>query len=181
MINILINEKTQKVFWFLWKNRKEPYTIREITRLSGVSYGSTWSILKEFEELGLVYGIEKRKAYLYILNFDHPLCFHVWSLLNALKRERIHIDAAVKKEIDALHEGFVVQYSDSGSSRILCCSTSCAPGLTPVMPDDLKDILHRKNQLFNVLWDEGIVLAGEKEFYTFMWDLAEKRVIGVGA
>lgn len=181
MINILINEKTQKVFWFLWKNRKEPYTIREIARLSGVSYGSTWSTLKEFEELGLVYGIEKRKAYLYIMNFDHPLCFHVWSLLNALKRESIHIDAAVKEEIDALHEGFVVQYRDNGSYTMLCCSASAAPGLHPVMPDDLKDILHRKNRLFTVLWDEGIVLKGEKEFYTFMWELAEKRVIGVGA
>lgn len=178
MINILINEKTQNVFWFLWRNRKEPYTIREISRLAAVSYGSTWSILREFEELGLVFGIEKKKAHLYVLNFENPLCFHVWSLLNALRREKICIDAVLKEQIDKIR-GFVVQYQYNGTSRIICCSENCS-GLESVDPHDLKDILHTEKELFRLLWNEGVVLKGEKEFYTFMWELAEKRVIGVG-
>ncbi|MBU7016733.1 MAG: winged helix-turn-helix transcriptional regulator [Theionarchaea archaeon] len=179
MIKILINEKTQRIFWFLWKNRKEPYTIREIARLSGVSYGSTWSVLKEFEELGLVFGIEKRKAYLYVLNFEHPLCFHVWSLLNALNREKIKIDSLLKEKIERIEEGFAVQYSSNGSVETILC-TEKKVDFKFVDPENLKEILHQKKELFGVLWDEGVVLKGEKKFYTFMWELAEKRVIGVG-
>ena len=179
MIKILINEKAQEVFWFLWRNRKEPYTIREIARSAGVSYGSTWSVLKEFEELHIVYGIEKRKAHLYILNFENPLCFHVWSLLNALKREKIDI-STVQEKIDKLQDGFAVQYPSNGTFKIMYCSKKGVEGVDYVNPEDLKDILHKKRDLFTSLWNEGIVLRGEKYFYTFMWELSEKKVIGVG-
>lgn len=183
MIKILINEKTQKIFWFLWRNRKEPYTIREISKLAGVSYGSTWSILKEFEELKLVYGIEKRKAHLYVLNFEHPLCFHVWSLLNALRREHLDIERALKEKIEKVKDGFAVHYSSNGVSRTICCSERGLQeleGLESVDPETLKGILHKRKELFALLWNDGIVLTGEKRFYTFMWELTEKKVIGVG-
>ena len=180
MIKILINKKTQNVFWFLWKNRKEPYTIREIARLSRVSYGSTWSILKEFEELGLVYGFEKKKAYLYVLNFEHPLCFYVWSLLNALNREKIIIDNELKEKIDRVTEGFLVQYTRNGSPEILYCSEERLSDVEIISPQKLQEILHEKKDLFTILWNEGIVLTGERLFYTFMWEMAEKKVIGVG-
>ena len=180
MIKILINEKTQKVFWFLWKNRKEPYTIREISKLAGVSYGSTWSILREFEELGLVYGIEKRKAHLYVLDFEHPLCFHVWSLLNAIKRENLDLDSTLKEKVEGLQDGFAVRFSSNGVSETICCSKERLKGLESVDPETLKGILQKKKELFQLLWNDGIVLTGEKRFYTFMWELAEKKVIGVG-
>ncbi len=180
MIKILINEKTQKIFWFLWKNRKEPYTIREIAELSGVSYGSTWSILREFEELGLVYGIEKKKAYLFVLNFENPLCFHVWSLLNALRREGLEIDYALKEKAKKVEGGFLVQYTSNGASKILFCSKKRFEDLHSIDPEDLKKILRKRKELLTVLWNEGIVLAGEKRFYTFLWELTEKKVIGVG-
>lgn len=178
MIKILIDEKTQKIFWFLWKNRKEPYTIRETAQHAGVSYGSTWSILKEFEKLGIVYGFEKKKSCLYVLNFENPLCFHVWSLLNALKREHVSIESGLKEKINQLKEGFIIAYPENGRVRTLYCSTS---GRGSVGPEEFKVTLHEKKELFDILWNEGIVLAGEKRFYTFMWELTEKKVIGVGS
>ncbi|KYK35551.1 MAG: hypothetical protein HXS46_02775 [Theionarchaea archaeon] len=180
MIKILINEKTQKIFWFLWKNKKEPYTIRETAQKTGVSYGSTWSILKEFEELQIVYGIEKKKAYLYVLNFENPLCFHVWSLLNALKRENIDIDASLKEKIGQIKEGFAVHYAINGVSKIICCSEKRFKNVESMNFEDFKNFLHKKKGLYNILWNNGIILVGEKKFFDFMWKIAEKRVIGVG-
>lgn len=181
MIKILIDKKAQKIFWFLWRNRKEPYTIRETAQKTGVSYGSTWSILKEFEKLGIAYGIEKKKAYLYVLNFENSLCFHVWSLLNALKRENLDIDAVVKEKAEQLEEGFIVQYPANGISKVMCCSKKSLEDLETVNPEDLKALIHEKKDLYNILWNEGTVLVGEKKFFKFMWEIAEKRVIGVGA
>lgn len=180
VIKILIDKKTQKIFWFLWQNRKEPYTIRETAHKTGVSYGSTWSILKEFENLGIVYGIEKRKAHLYVLNFENLLCFHVWSLLNALKRENLKIDTSLKEKAQKIEGGFMIYYSVDGICEIICCSKKCVDNLEIVDPEDFKRILQKKKELYNIIWNNGIVLTGEKKFYTFMWNIAEKKVIGVG-
>lgn len=180
MIRILINEKTQTIFWFLWRNRREPYTIREIARQTKISYGSTWSILKGFEELGLVYGIEKRKAHLYVLNFDHRLCFQVWSLLNALRREKITLDTRMREATEKLEEGFIVYYSVNGTPEMLCISKKGVKGIKTIDPEEFRDILKGKKDFYSILWNEGICLAGEKEFYTLLWGLAEKKVIGVG-
>lgn len=177
MISILIDAKTRKIFWFLWKNKKEPYTIREVARQTKVSYGSTWSILKEFEELKIAYGIEKRKAHLYVLNFEHPLCFHVWSLLNALKREKMEIDGGLKEKIAEM-QGFAVLYEENSGLKVVCCSETPVKGLQSVTLEDVKTMCSEKKEFFEILWN-SIVLAGEKEFYHVMWGLAEKKVIGV--
>ena len=177
MISILIDTKTRKIFWFLWKNKKEPYTIREVARQTKVSYGSTWSILKEFEELRVAYGIEKRKAHLYVLNFEHPLCFHVWSLLNALKREKMEIDNRLKKKM-AMVQGFAVLYQENGGYELVCCSKTPVKGVHSVTHKDFKDMCSETKEFYELLWN-SIVLVGEKEFYRTMWGLAEKKVIGV--
>ena len=181
VINILINEKTQKIFWFLWRNREEPFTIREISRLSGVSYGSCWSVLMEIKELRIIYGFEKKKAILCALNFENSVCFHVWSLLNALNREKLELDRLLREKVKNFEDGLAVYYSDNGVPKIICCSKTPVDGIKSTDPKKLKDILRRKKELFRLLWNEGIVLAGEKEFFTFMWGLTKKRVIGVSA
>jgi hypothetical protein len=178
VINILIDEKAQKIFWFLWRNTREPYTIREIARETEVSYGSTWAILKEFEGLNLVYGIEKRRAHLYVLNFDHPLCFHVWSLLNALVREKT---TGLMREIQDVNisGGFIVQVRSNGGVETVCCSDTRIKGLQTVTYKDFIRLCSDR-EFYTTVWNSGIVLAGEKAFYDIMWNLAEKRVIGVG-
>lgn len=178
MISILIDTKIWKIFWFLWRHKKEPYTIREVARQTNVSYGSTWSILKEFEELKLAYGIEKRKAHLYVLNFEHPLCFHVWSLLNALKREKLEIDVELREKAAGV-KGFVVLYTDNDVFEAICCSEKPVKGLQSLTPEDFKNMCNEKKEFYEMLWNEGVVLVGEREFYDFMWELAEKKVIGV--
>jgi hypothetical protein len=178
VITILIDEKAQKIFWFLWRNTREPYTIREIARETEVSYGSTWVILKEFEEFNLVYGIEKRRAHLYVLNFDHPLCFHVWSLLNALLREKA---AGLIREIQDvdISGGFIVQVRSNGGVETVCCSDTRIKGLQTVTYEDFIKLC-RDREFYTTVWNNGIVLAGERAFYDIMWKLAEKKVIGVG-
>jgi hypothetical protein len=179
VIKILINDRTKKVFWFLWKNRKEPYTIREISRQATVSYGSTWSILREFEELGLSYGIEKRRAHFYVLNFENPICFHVWSLLNALRRESLTIDAALEEKIGRISAGFAVYYPTDRVFKVLCCSEEKIEEIQSVNLEEFKQLCTKEKELYAKLWNEGIVLAGEEYFYNTMWELAEKKVIGV--
>jgi hypothetical protein len=180
VINILIDEKVQKIFWFLWRNTREPYTIREVARETEVSYGSTWAILKEFEELNLVYGIEKRRAHLYVLNFDHPLCFHVWSLLNALMREKATDLVQETQEVNMAGEGFIVQVKSNGRVRTVCCSDTRVKGLQTVTYKDFTRLCSDDREFYTTVWNSGIVLAGEKAFYDIMWELAEKKVIGVG-
>ncbi|MGD2250111.1 MAG: hypothetical protein PVF58_17040 [Candidatus Methanofastidiosia archaeon] len=182
----MINDKASAIFWFLWKNRGEPYTIREISRQTRVSYGSTWSLLKEFEEWGLVHGIEKRRAHLYILHFDNELCFHVWSFLNALKREKI--DDFVKRNVHILKDGFSVYYQKNGTEKVLHCSKEEEKEKEELKEkdeqwmslQDFKEMCATHHEVYNAVWNTGIVLTGEKIFYTIMWDLAEKKVIGVG-
>lgn len=178
MINILIDEKAQKIFWFLWRNTREPYTIREVARETEVSYGSTWAILKEFEELNLVYGIEKRRAHLYVLNFDHPLCFHVWSLLNALMREKATGLTDETQDVN-ISGGFIVQVKSNGREKTVCCSDTRIKGLATVTYKDFIRLCSDR-KFYTTVWNSGIVLAGEKAFYDIMWKLAEKKVIGVG-
>lgn len=177
MIKILIDDKACAIFWFLWKNRDEPYTIREISRQTDVSYGSTWSLLKEFEEWGLVHGIEKKRAHLYILNFDNPLCFHVWSLLNALNREKI--DNSAKEAVSTLKNGFAVYYSDNGENKVLYCSKNKINNVQWMSLQDFKEMCLTHRKKYTELWNTAVVLTGEKLFYTLMWGLAEKKVIGV--
>ncbi|MBU7014648.1 MAG: hypothetical protein HXS52_14010 [Theionarchaea archaeon] len=179
MINILIDEKAQEIFWFLWRNTKEPYTIREIARETEVSYGSTWAILREFETLQLVYGIEKRRAHLYVLNFDHPLCFHVWSLLNALKRQNL-TSLKARKKVDVAGDEFIVQLKSNGRVETICCSDTRIEGLATVSHKDFVRLCNENRTFYTTIWNDGIVLAGERAFYDMMWNLAEKRVIGVG-
>jgi DNA-binding transcriptional regulator GbsR (MarR family) len=186
VIKILINDKACAIFWFLWKNRDEPYTIREISRQTKVSYGSTWSLLKEFEEWGLVHGIEKKRAHLYILNFDSELCFHVWSFLNALKREKIN--DSVKRKALILKDGFSVYYQKNKTKKVLHCSKEKEKLKEEekekdeqwMSLKDFKELCATHREVYNALWNTGIVITGEKAFYTVMWDLAEKKVIGVG-
>ncbi|MBU6997937.1 MAG: hypothetical protein HXS41_11860 [Theionarchaea archaeon] len=179
MITILIDDKAQEIFWFLWRNRKEPYTIREIARETEVSYGSTWAILKEFDDLQLVYGIEKRRAHLYVLNFDHPLCFHVWSLLNALKRENV-TDRKARETVNVARDGFIVQFRSNGREKTVCCSDNRVEGLQTISCDDFIRLCNENRDFYTTVQNTGIVLAGERAFYDMMWKLAEKKVIGVG-
>lgn len=74
-----------------------------------------------------------------------------------------------------------MQYSTNAISKVICCSEKRIEGLESTNPENLKSLLHKKKDLYDTLWNEGIVIGGKKRFYTFMWEIAEKRVIGVGA
>ncbi len=57
-----------KIFEFLYKNSSESYNINQISRLIGISVGSSFKLLKEFERLGYVNANKKNNALLYRIN-----------------------------------------------------------------------------------------------------------------
>ncbi len=54
-----------KIFEFLYKRSSDSYNINQIARINGISVGSAFKILKEFERLGFVTVTRKNNAMLY--------------------------------------------------------------------------------------------------------------------
>lgn len=59
-----------KIFEFLYKKSADSYNINQISRLLGISVGSTFKILKEFERLDYVTANRKNNALLYQINLS---------------------------------------------------------------------------------------------------------------
>ena len=57
-----------RVFEFLYKNLDGKYNINQLSRLVGISVGSAFKILKEFEKQGYVHTKRKNNAVLYRIN-----------------------------------------------------------------------------------------------------------------
>ena len=61
-----------KIFEFLYKNSETSYNINQLARLVGISVGSAFKILKEFEEKGYVGAEKEKKALLYRIKLNNP-------------------------------------------------------------------------------------------------------------
>lgn len=59
-----------RVFEFLYKNRGNEYNINQISRILGISIGSAFKILKEFERLGYIAAGRKNNALLHRINMS---------------------------------------------------------------------------------------------------------------
>jgi len=59
-----------RIFEFLYKNLGDGYNINQISRLIGISVGSAFKILKEFEKYGYVVVNSKNNALLYQINMS---------------------------------------------------------------------------------------------------------------
>lgn len=63
-------ENNAKILEFLYKKSNDSYNINQISRLLGISVGSAFKILKDFEKLGYVIVNKKNNALLYRINIS---------------------------------------------------------------------------------------------------------------
>lgn len=67
---LTMNNKAM-IFGFLYEKSNDSYNINQISRLMGVSVGSAFKILKEFEKLGYVTSRSKNNALLYQIDLNN--------------------------------------------------------------------------------------------------------------
>ena len=63
-------ENNLKIFEFLYKNPDNEYNINQIARIVGISVGSAFKILKEFEKESYVTGKQRKNAIFYHINLN---------------------------------------------------------------------------------------------------------------
>ncbi len=189
----MIPKNTGKIILFLLKNIDEVgYNINQISKLTNISVGSAFKILKELEKNKIVSKKAISNASYYKLNFDHAETKKLCELL--LLEEKRNLKGHVKIYADEIMKfehaeliilfGSILQKKEFNDADVLFvtnqakkvndfCLEISKIRTKPVVPlilkksDLIREIKQRKDSVLSAI-KNGIVLKGENVFLEVM-------------
>lgn len=196
---IMLGNREAAIFQFLWENPDGVYSIREVSRELGISYGSSWNILTEFRKKGITKGVKK----LHSIDLESELTFRTWALLNATRKKVLETSPGYMKYWEIMN--YITENSSAkfvalfGSMARLAATKEsdidvliCDPKkdvsqlnkklksryfrtatITAVTKKELEKYLSEKREVYKEIWQWGIVWGDEDLFYRIFKNLWE--------
>ncbi len=115
-----------RIFEFLYKNSENSYNINQIARLVGISVGSVFKILKNFEAQNYVHAEKKNKELLYRISLSGKTkdeYYKVEGEKNSKTRKKTKIICTIGKNLNS--PGFIRKLADKGMDAARIDISAC--------------------------------------------------------